>query len=548
MSVTDELRRQIQCHGDWMLDFVCVDHGTFAEVLLKDNVVVRSLYIDITALTHTTERSAVNSGQKVLTFFYSYLEMNPSLNTIEVFQAEYSPPLMASEDFRLAATNLFASLIKNTCIKYFTCHAWIPDTVLGPYLANAPSLSDVFIAFDHFGRNSEIEGITNALVLNQTMVRLQCTHSIEHGAVWSNFVLRLLDHPTMEKFHFSEGHEGRDAMLSVQVTSPGAQSSKRVRVEGTKDIDIGFNSILTRLLTYTTTRDISLQAWKYGKRVLPDSLPAFLECTSTNVQMLSLDSFKITETCWISLRNALKSNAKVTRFELAGCTFDRNATNDFMNSIGSVVARLDLQYGRVGFNKFEQVDLQGVYARLLVTESKPLKYLRVNGLRYEGSGHVFGSLETDQTSDIQVETLHLDCIFPSDIVALEMILPWCTKLRTLIVDRNECRAITHAFQRNGSLYKVKIHRGLWKHSAQKRLLAAFGRRNRRIPRLLTNVNGETSPVLIPSLFFAAQQAARVAPNTLLLGLLANRMTTAGPKISGDKRTVSHDFEQRRCNE
>jgi hypothetical protein len=164
---------------------------------------------------------------------------------------------------------------------------------------------------------------------------------------------------------------------------------------------------------------------------------------------------------------------------------------------------------------------------LLFARDNPLKNLEI--LNDKDANLLFRSLGENKASDIHVERLRLSFIaFRPSGGALEKCLPWFTKLRILQFDtcwRNRSRdslpLLLEGLRLNGSLWEFcKGDTRLWS-KAEKSTVAALFQRNRRVPELLANLkNDETSVFLVPCLLRLAQQSPRMAPNTILLGLLA----------------------------
>jgi hypothetical protein len=148
-----------------------------------------------------------------------------------------------------------------------------------------------------------------------------------------------------------------------------------------------------------------------------------------------------------------------------------------------------------------------------------------------GEGHVPQILREGRDSELQIEILQLEKIHQSDIPAIAKCLPWCTALRTLIVCSNVC-SFTHAlldgFRQNGSLWDVVLKDTLKPSMTAQRLIEAFSHRNRRVVELLNNpANDEELLVLVPHLLIVAQQAPRMSPNNLFLGMLAGNSNIPG---------------------
>jgi hypothetical protein len=97
---------------------------------------------------------------------------------------------------------------------------------------------------------------------------------------------------------------------------------------------------------------------------------------------------------------------------------------------------------------------------------------------------------------------------------------------SLTIDDNTSGSVStilHAFRQNGSLGKITMRGDSKVWSIEKQMLDAYGRRNRLVPQILSNLETDDSMLhVVPILFRLAQHARRMAPNCILLGLLASK--------------------------
>jgi hypothetical protein len=160
-------------------------------------------------------------------------------------------------------------------------------------------------------------------------------------------------------------------------------------------------------------------------------------------------------------------------------------------------------------------------------------------------------LGENQARDIRVESLRLHYIhFNSKGGALEKCLPWFTKLRILKFDTCGCSRrsrgsasfslLLEGLRRNGSLCEYgEGDARLWSRAEKSRVTALL-QRNRRVPELLANLkNDETLIFLVPCFLRLAQQSQRMAPNTILLGMLASNLIKGSTSNSSKGSTSSN---------
>jgi hypothetical protein len=362
----------------------------------------------------------------------------------------------------------------------------------------------------------------------QNMKYMYLTHGLMQGDLWPHMVLHVLGHATLEYIRVFERGSDNGSTLDVQVKDDATQKFKRIRIEGARNIDYAFSFVLTRLQGHSMVEDLSLETTPLGALSLPNSLFACLQCSTTRISWLQLAGFRMNKETWITLCQALAPRYGLM---LRGCAFDGEATADFVQTIGSTVRCLYLHSSSGRFNDFGQSSLDSIYAALLVAQDTPLQTLQELGLRSEAAGRVIRGLAASHSFDIQVKRLYLDYLSPEEITTLGTLLPNFTKLQSLSVKGNTSGSfstILAAFRHNGSVWKVTT--GGESHSNERRMLDAYGCRDRLGSKTLGNLkNDDSLQFLLPTLLRIAQQAPRMAPTTTVLGLLASGQTIPARK-------------------
>jgi hypothetical protein len=433
-------------------------------------------------------------------------------------------------------TTLYLSLVSN----YNNPSNELPSLLLAPN----KSATTIFINRIDLDLNStpDLSDLVSVLASNRTMKYMYLTHGPGRGDIWP-IVRHCLDHATLEYIQVFERGSIRDTTLEAQVKSDTTQTAKRIRIEGDGDVDGALTFMLNHLTGHTVVTDLILQTSRSGDTSLPHSLFAFLESSTTQISRPILTGFRMSEDTWTALRQSIQST-DCHSLLLSGCTFDDNATADFVQTIGSVVRFLCLSTKFGGVNAFGQHPLETIYAELLMAKDTPLEYLRVNGLRSEAAGRVFRGLAALHSNDVQVKQLLLDFLYPEEITILGTLLPFFIKLQSLTVDGNtsgSTSTILAAFRQNGSLWEVKMDGDSETMYEERRMLDAYCNRNRMGPKILCNLeNDDSSFFLVPTLFRLAQHAPRMAPNTILIGLLASKQSVPGRKV---KRADHHKTRQ-----
>jgi hypothetical protein len=419
-------------------------------------------------------------------------------------------------------TTLYLSLVSN-------CNN--PSNEL-PSLLLAPNKSaTLFINRIDLDLNSTLDSsdLVSGLASDRTMKYMYLTHGPGQGDLWP-IALHCLGHATLEYIQVFERGSIRDTTLEVQVKSDTRQTAKRIRIEGDGDVDGALTFMLNHLTGHTVVTDLILQTSRSGDTSLPHSLFAFLEFSKTQISRLILTGFRMSKDTWTALRQSIQST-DCHSLLLSGCTFDDDTTADFVQTIGSVVRFLCLSSEFGGVNAFGQHPLETIYAELLIAKDTPLEYLRVNGLRSEAAGRVFRGLAALHSSVVQVKQLLLDFLYPEEITLLRTLLPFFIKLQSLTVDGNtsgSTSTILAAFRQNGSLWEVKMGGDSETMYEERRMLDAYCNRNQMGPKILGNLeNDDSSLFLVPTLFCLAQHAPRLAPNTILIGLLASKQSVPG---------------------
>jgi hypothetical protein len=495
---------------------------------LLENEVVDAIELDtqlfaqqLSSITQEngSDEEARNSHDRAFSNLLLYLETNPTLGRVRVSNGD-NRSLVGNAAYLSTTNMILAFLAKNSRIISFTSKGWMPCEPLGHYLATAPLLRYVNLALGHFEEIEEINTILNGPALNPTITDLNISNESGQDSLWlSN--LPLLDHPTLRYLHISEYHHPRieNPCIEMEISPTDGRSPKRITIkEGESEMSLGVALFLNHLRGHTKVDAIILR-----RRSLESGVIALHLCDATHIEKLVLRECRVTKGIWIKLRGALKANATVTKLELSECKFDNEATADFVHSVGSVVSSVCFPFN-LG-SVFGELTLLNMYKTLLFARDNPLKNLEILHNR-DANRFFFGSFGENQASDIRVESLRLHFnFFNSEGGALEKCLPGFTKLRTLNFDT--CRAsgslsrLLEGLRLNGSLWEFgEGDTRLWSKT-EKRKVTAFFQRNRRVPELLANAESDkTLMFLVPCLFRLAQQSPRMAPNKVLLGLIA----------------------------
>jgi hypothetical protein len=540
MSYADELRRRLHC-SNTVLDGVKINpmnggaNEPFSQALFH-NSTVRSILIPsigtaslIVRSLDFYERPAQSCSWNAVEALLMHLQVNPIDCTtpypVESKLFEVHGPRIGNGNNASTVSILCLSII-NLSWYILSEKPWLSCGILGKYMYR--TIRVVWIDLDVANAKDSLEFL-NGLNSKPIMKNIYVMHGpdSEQRALWPNIVLRCLDVAAIKDVRVFERGSICDCSMAVVAKCGTTQSSKRIQFEGDSDITAAFTFILSRFQC-----QVVVLTRRRGGTVQPDSYFGSLECSTTSIiGRLELVGLRINKEAWSSLRSLVT----LWGLRLRGCTFDGEATADFVRTIGSFVRCLYLHSDNGTFNEFGQCSLDSIYAALLAAQDTSLQLLQVFGLRSAGAGRVFRGLAASQASDIHVKKLYLDYMRPEEITTLGTLLPGFTKLQSLTVDGNtsgSASPILSAFRQNGSLCEVKMGFESTTKSSERRMLDAYGCRNQMGPKILGNLESDDSLLfLVPSLFRLAQHAPRMASTTILLGLLASKHSIPGCKTT-----------------
>jgi hypothetical protein len=326
MSFAQELRRRLRC-GDPSLDGVFVnpkyiflgdEKGEPFEQALFNNTVVRSIRLPKTPESDSYfiatsfdfyEKPAQKCNWSSIETLIWHLATNHRREGSGywdnmVLQVHCLSIGKGGHDSTV--TKLCLSLVKD----YARFDENLPPLRLNEWFgktkeANMISIKRIDLKLAQFASAQGSFDFLSGLAADQKMKYMYLTHGAKQRDLWPGIVLHVLDHATLEYIQVFEQGSARDYTLDVTLQSVETQSSKRLRIEGTRDIDCAFAIILSRLLGHVVVDDMILRTMRPSALGPPSSMFACLECATTRISRLNLSGFCMDKDTWISLRQAL---------------------------------------------------------------------------------------------------------------------------------------------------------------------------------------------------------------------------------------------------
>jgi hypothetical protein len=279
--------------------------------------------------------------------------------------------------------------------------------------------------------------------------------------------------------------------------------------------------------------------------IVRDLLPIRSQC---QLSMLNISAAYIPHDQWMlhlqTLAALVSSLPKLRHIRLTSYVFD---TDPYVDSAATgalvqLVKNICNDDGQSLLDVYDSSLRESTMAQGLLDclVGSPIQTLRCGGCRTSYFSDFFEGMIAKQ-SEISLPCLELSCFLNSHVDALVRFIPILTRLRSLKLPPHggeHTNRLVDAVRRNGSLGYV-----------------AFGdvplddpalERNACLPKLLANpctaADGTAKLVLFPTLFYAACQAPRMAPNTILIGLLAPSSDSFGPhRASFTKRAKLQEW-------
>jgi hypothetical protein len=177
----------------------------------------------------------------------------------------------------------------------------------------------------------------------------------------------------------------------------------------------------------------------------------------------------------------------------------------------------------------------------MCTRISPLRFLKVDiGHRREKLGIFLGCLIKNSPTQLrklklfgtvdEAEATLLSSFIQSEVHLKELTVSWT---KNALLDE-----LARALRRNGSIYHAALSYRKSEHTE------LYSKRNQLLPSLLgKEVSRMTDLSLFPILFTVSQAAKSMAPNTLLVGLLAGQHyigPKATPFVSRDRTLIGND--------
>jgi hypothetical protein len=247
----------------------------------------------------------------------------------------------------------------------------------------------------------------------------------------------------------------------------------------------------------------------------------------------------------------LQSNPVIKKLLLSGCLFDYASTQEFVRFFQDkkykATPLVQELYIRPGYSMFGRnassnrtPSVAEVTATMLVDSS--LEVLDLDDELQQGANaeHFFDALISN-SSQVSLVALHLDNLSTPSAEALSRFLRTTTTLQRLIVGNIAYNAdrevVLSAIRQNGSLHSVNLQRGAASFFATEQMtrMEAFLERNKSVPLLLAKPSlnrfdggdddeldsvEKTDLLQFPALMTSSRSAPRMAPNSVLIGLLA----------------------------
>jgi hypothetical protein len=313
------------------------------------------------------------------------------------------------------------------------------------------------------------------------------------------------------------------------------------------------NAVLAGLVNHPFLQAIGISS-RTGNMPLLRTLPSLLQSAHSKIGHVTLARHLFDGTTWTELCESLRSPSRTRVLEtlsLEGCAFDQSATQCFIASLQPdhghhpTVRELRFKLDQDS-STFAQIPFGRFMTELAVASPPGIECLTViNGPRCPMDLMVlYERLEQRKmVVDMKLNCLHLRGHFCQD--GLARCLPNQTNLRELIIDsflpcENKLKFLD-GLQRNGSLYCISLTESppLFLSQRELNLARAYCHRNRNAPALLASRDATGGPIhgwLFPLVFATTQPAARTAPNTMLIGLLADVDCILGPVLRPKRRT------------
>jgi hypothetical protein len=322
-------------------------------------------------------------------------------------------------------------------------------------------------------------------------------------------------------------------------------------MRGGLELDGVYNGVISSLASHPALQELRVRIDDGTSSDVPAESLAKLLSSTGSLQTLELEGCTFFTEAMENFVTGLQSNSTLTRLVLLG-EF-RSQTNVFSEYLGSRRSQpSSLRVLSYNGKAHLLADAMVLEPR---NDAKLLPYSVGSGLRTLTLGHRYHENQVAQdvarffdsyaasASMIHLESLSIEWLHMVSCKAFSDCLPNMVHLRELSVSFIEMEAkevadrMVESIKKNGSLHSVTIPSEYWSGDWRKkrqfvrgqRSMKWFCERNRSIPRLLAEPKQDTegeSPGndnavdgwLFPTLFYAAQQANRTAPNMMLIGL------------------------------
>jgi hypothetical protein len=311
------------------------------------------------------------------------------------------------------------------------------------------------------------------------------------------------------------------------------QTLEELELEDEQSVDL----ILPRIGSHPRLRSLRLIAAESRSRCA--GLSDFL-CTTTVLEDLSLEGYEFYEEEMTRLLAALVSNHSVTRLCLCRYRLSGAASTLFSHFVRCECNR--------GSNKIREIHLEP-YAydcchmnlpMLLPSSVDVLSIMESYQYGFSPMESFFDKLmKAPSIGTCKYPSLRISFCTKSGVDAMIRYLPTATTLRELVIFGDgvsflRTAAFRKALRENGSIisFTVEPSKGTLVDDTVLLNLRAYGDRNQMVQELLKPIDSQSSSslsslTLFPSLFCVAQQAPRIAPNVILMGLLAAGCDSVG---------------------
>jgi hypothetical protein len=325
--------------------------------------------------------------------------------------------------------------------------------------------------------------------------------------------------------------------------------------------------VLLHLGSHPRLRELKLH-WSEDERPSHvDALVYFL-CSSTTLELLDLCGYQFDKNLFEPLLESIRSSRSLTKLTLRTCKFDEESTLLFEQILEPKEGLTCIRELSIGLNiKFHELSTGNMAVNILAPNqvsddgSKPGKITSLDLLDMRGSNNADLTLVCDalgaNPTAIQLQFLRFGNINTTGCDALIRSLPKLLYLKQLsvesVVPGVSSENLLCALRENGSLLGADIgpvqytERPLF-NERESRLVQSYCKRNEVIPTLVAKPrlchdgdnDDRTDLGLFPTLFAAAKQAPRTAPNHVLIGLLAAR-DSIGPSGGGERFFPDHNM-------